>query len=86
MLASSSAARPPTPQLALWRAGPPGCDDPASLPTGFRNRDLRPAVVALWGLDLDSYGSSRMSYDLRRLRLKGLISRVGTSHRYTVTT
>jgi hypothetical protein len=58
----------------------------AHVPTGFRNRDLRPQVAALWGLDPDSYRSSRMSYDLRRLRLKGLISRIGTSHRYSVTT
>lgn len=41
------------------------------LPRGFRNHDLRPAVGALLGR---SYTTAQMTYDLRRLRLKGLIS------------
>jgi hypothetical protein len=55
----------------------------AHLPRGFRNRDLRPHVAALFG---SSYTASQMTYDLRRLRLKGLIHRIPQSHRYTATT
>jgi hypothetical protein len=53
------------------------------LPRGFRNRDLRPHVAALLG---SAYTSAQMTYDLRRLRLKGLIHRIPHSHRYTATT
>lgn len=54
----------------------------AHLPRGFRNRDLRPQVAALLGR---SYSAAQMTYDLRRLRLKGLIHRIPTTHRYTAT-
>ena len=53
------------------------------LPRGFRNRDLRPHVEALLGRP---YSRAQMTYDLRRLRLKGLIHRIPTTHRYTATT
>jgi hypothetical protein len=53
---------------------------------GFRNRDLRQHIADLLGLTFEEYGPGRMTYDLRRLRLKGLIARVPTTHRYTVTT
>ena len=56
------------------------------LPFGFRNRDLRKHVAALLGLDLDEYTSGKMTYDLRRLRLKGLIHRFPRTNRYTTTT
>jgi hypothetical protein len=52
------------------------------LPRGFRNRDLRPAVEALLG---HPYTAAQMTYDLRRLRLKGLIHRIPDTHRYTAT-
>jgi len=52
------------------------------LPRGFRNRDLRPQVEALWG---HPYSAAQMTYDLRRLRLKGLIHRIPKTHRYTAT-
>jgi len=58
----------------------------AHLPQGFRNRDLRPLVASLLGLDDTTYTASRMTYDLRRLRLKGLIHRIAGTTRYTVTT
>jgi hypothetical protein len=58
----------------------------AHLPAGFRNRDLRPRVAALLGRDLATYSRGAMTYDLRRLRLHGLIERVAGAHRYTVTT
>jgi hypothetical protein len=50
--------------------------------TGFRHRDLRPRVAALLGR---SYSSAQMTYDLRRLRLRGLIQRAPGTHRYRVT-
>jgi hypothetical protein len=53
------------------------------LPRGFRNRDLRPLVEALLG---HPYSSGQITYDLRRLRLKGLIHRLPGTHRYTATT
>jgi hypothetical protein len=52
---------------------------------GFQNRDLRPLVAALLGRPLDAYSRGAMTYDLRRLRLHGLIQRVPRSHRYLVT-
>lgn len=52
------------------------------LPRGFRNRDLRPQVEALLG---HAYSASQMTYDLRRLRLKGVIHRIPKTHRYTAT-
>jgi len=57
----------------------------AHLPDGFRNRDLRPLVASLLGRDLTAYARSAMSYDLRRLRLKGLLQRVPHTTRYLVT-
>jgi hypothetical protein len=55
----------------------------AHLPHGFRNRDLRPQVSALLGRQLTP---GQITYDLRRLRLKGLIHRIEGTHRYTATT
>lgn len=52
---------------------------------GFRNRDLRPHVAALLGIPAQAYTPGRVTYDLRRLRLKGLIARTHGSHRYVVT-
>lgn len=52
------------------------------LPRGFRNRDLRPHIEALLG---HAYSASQMTYDLRRLRLKGVIHRIPKTHRYTTT-
>ena len=50
--------------------------------TGFTNKSLRGQVAGLLGKD---YSSSQMSYDLRRLRLHGLIERQPGSNSYTVT-
>lgn len=55
------------------------------LPHGFRARDLRAHLAPLLGLDPDHMTQGRISYDLRRLRLHGLIDRIPGSHRYTVT-
>jgi hypothetical protein len=45
--------------------------------------DLRPHVAALLGRP---YSAAQMTYDLRRLRLKGIIHRIPSTHRYTATT
>jgi predicted MarR family transcription regulator len=55
------------------------------VPGGFRHRDLRPLVAGLLSRDLTVYSRCAMTYDLRRLRLHGLIERVVGTHRYTVT-
>jgi hypothetical protein len=52
---------------------------------GFRNHDLRQHVADLLGVSLTAYTSNQMTYDLRRLRLKGLIYRPPGANRYFVT-
>ena len=52
---------------------------------GFRNRDLRALVADLLGVPIAEYTASQMTYDLRRLRLKGLIYRPPKTHRYFLT-
>ena len=54
-------------------------------PEGFRNRQLRPLLAQLLGLSESQISPGRMSYDLRRLRLHGLIERIPGTHRYVVT-
>jgi len=55
------------------------------LPDGFSNRDLREHLAPLLGIDPATMTAGRMTYDLRRLRLHGLIERVPHTHRYRVT-
>lgn len=55
------------------------------LPEGFQNWDLCKNVARLMGWSLDDYGRNRMTYDLRRLRLHGLIERIPHTRRYRVT-
>jgi hypothetical protein len=55
------------------------------MPQGFSCRDLRQHVAGLLGVPADELTQGRMSYDLRRLRLHGLIERLPKSHRYEVT-
>ena len=55
------------------------------LPAGFRNRELREAVAPLRGMSVDDYNAGQMTYDLRRLRLRGLIERIPHSQRYRLT-
>lgn len=52
---------------------------------GFRHRELRPIIAQLLGLDEDRYSANQMTYDLRRLRLHGLIERLPGTHRYRIT-
>ena len=52
---------------------------------GFRNHDLRQQVADLLGVTLADYTPHQMTYDLRRLGLKGLIYRPPKTNRYFVT-
>lgn len=52
---------------------------------GFHNRDLRNHVADLLGASTEQYTAGQMTYDLRRLRLKGLIFRPPKTNRYFVT-
>jgi len=54
-------------------------------PRGFTNRDLRTHLGPLLGLQPGDFTPGRMSYDLRRLRLRGLIERIPRTHRYRPT-
>ena len=56
-----------------------------TLPEGFRNGQLRQHVAALLGRTLDEYRPGQMTCDLRRLRLKGFISRKPGTTRYELT-
>jgi hypothetical protein len=49
--------------------------------TGFTNQRLRGLVAGLLGTE---YSTSQMSYDLRRLRLHGLIARIPRTNTYTL--
>jgi hypothetical protein len=55
------------------------------LARGFTNRQLRERVAGLLGQPPESMTAGRMTYDLRRLRLHGLIARVEKSNRYLLT-
>jgi len=57
----------------------------ALAPTGFRHRELRDHVAQLQRRAPDTYSAGAMTYDLRRLRLHGLIERIPRSHRYRIT-
>jgi predicted MarR family transcription regulator len=50
--------------------------------TGFTNKHLRVLIAGLLGSD---YRPGQMTYDLRRLRLAGLIHRHPHTNRYTLT-
>jgi hypothetical protein len=54
-------------------------------PTGFRHRDVRAPTAQLLGRRPDDYSAGQMTYDLRRLRLHGVIERIPRRHRYRIT-
>jgi len=56
------------------------------LPQGFANKDVRERLALLLGRDPSAMTPGTMTYDLRRLRLHGLIARIPHTHRYRVTT
>ncbi len=54
-------------------------------PRGFTNQELREHVAPLLGVPRAAFTPGRMTYDLRRLRLHGLIERIPQTHRYRIT-
>ena len=52
---------------------------------GFTNKDLRQHFAVLLGKRAHEISPGRMSYELRRLRLHGLIERLPKTHRYRLT-
>jgi hypothetical protein len=55
------------------------------LPRGFSSAKLRAQLAPLLGLTPSQLTSGRLSYDLRRLRLHGLIERLPGTRRYQLT-
>jgi len=55
------------------------------LPAGFAAAQFRQHVAPLLGLTPGALTPGRLTYDLRRLRLHGLIARIPKTHRYQVT-
>jgi hypothetical protein len=55
------------------------------LPSGFTNRDLRTHLAPLLGRHPGDMTSGQITYDLRRLRVHGMIERIPRTHRYTIT-
>jgi hypothetical protein len=55
------------------------------LPRGFANRELKEHLAPLLGEEPSAMTQGRMTYQLRRLRLHGLIVRQARTHRYAVT-
>jgi hypothetical protein len=56
-----------------------------TLPQGVRNATLRVWMAQALGVSVEAYSPGRMTYNLRRLRLHGLIERLPHSHSYRVT-
>ena len=54
-------------------------------PNGFTNGDLRELTAQLRGLPPEQVSTGQMTYDLRRLRVHGLIERIPHTHRYHLT-
>jgi hypothetical protein len=54
-------------------------------PNGFANRDLRQPFAQLLGQEPQRLTQGRMTYQLRRLRLRGIIKRIPHTHRYQLT-
>jgi hypothetical protein len=52
---------------------------------GFTNVEMRTLLAQMLGSHPANYPTGRMTYDLRRLRLHGIIERIPRSHRYQVT-
>ena len=57
----------------------------AHRPDLLRNKPLRLTVAQLMSVPEADYTGAQMSYDLRRLRLKGLIERIPKTHQYRLT-
>jgi hypothetical protein len=56
-----------------------------ALPTGFSNQNLRERFASLLGRTMYGLTRGQITYQLRRLRLHGIIERIPQSHRYRLT-
>ena len=54
-------------------------------PQGFSNATLRPLIAELLPDNPKPYAAAQMTYDLRRLRLHGLIDKIPGTRRYQTT-
>jgi hypothetical protein len=54
-------------------------------PHGFTNKDLRTYTAELRGLEPGRVTTGQITYDLRRLKTRNLITRIDGTHRYRVT-
>jgi hypothetical protein len=54
----------------------------SNLIAGFSNKTIRPLIAGLLG---EPYNQARCCYDLRRLKLKGLIRKVAHTNTYVLT-
>ena len=57
----------------------------SAAPRGFTVSELLKKLPEIAGPEAEAYGPGQAAYDLKKLRSKGLVERVGKSHRYTVT-
>jgi hypothetical protein len=57
----------------------------AAAPKGFAVSDLAPKVRKILGLDPDKYTTRQASYDLKKLRGKNWVLKIGTSRKYETT-
>ena len=55
------------------------------MPGGFRNAAIREKVAEMLGVSEKEYSPGAMTYDLRRLRLHGVIKKIPRTHRYELT-
>jgi len=51
----------------------------------FAHKDVREHLAPLLGQKPRQYSTGRVTYDLRRLRMHGLIERIPDTHRYRIT-
>jgi hypothetical protein len=51
-------------------------------PAGFTVTDLARQVHSMSGLPESAYGTRRAAYDIKKFRAKGMVRKIGKSHRY----
>jgi len=52
---------------------------------GFSNKKLRVKIASLLSIDETEYTANKMSYNLKRLRMRGIIEKTPKTNRYSVT-
>src|SRR5215475_3738667 len=81
-----SASRKCVSNCFLWTGAIASTDLISTITLSSTNRDLRHNLAALRGQPIEQFTQGRMTYQLRRLRLHGLIERIPKTHRYRLTT